>query len=126
LRYQDAETGTWWQILDKPGNIANYRESSASAMFTYFYTKAVNKGYLPESYRAVAIKSYQGMINEFVTVHADGKISMTDQCLVAGLGFGRDGSYDYYMTERIVANDAKGNTPFILAGVEMYKLLKKL
>ncbi len=125
LRYQDAETGTWWQIMDKPYEIANYRESTASAMFTYFYTKAVNKGYLPESYRDVAIKSYQGMINEFVTLHADGKISMNDQCLVAGLGFGRDGSYDYYMTERIVSNDAKGNTPFILAGVEMVKLLKK-
>ncbi|HEY0892901.1 MAG TPA: DUF4861 family protein [Cellvibrio sp.] len=125
LRYQDAETGTWWQIIDKPNGIANYRESTASAMFTYFYTKAVNKGYLPESYREVAIKSYQGMINEFVTLHADGKVSMNDQCLVAGLGFGRDGSYDYYMTERIVSNDAKGNTPFILAGVEMYKLLKK-
>jgi len=125
LRYQDAETGTWWQIIDKPAGIANYRESTASAMFTYFYVKGVNKGYLPESYRAVAIKSYQGMINEFVTLHADGKVSMNDQCLVAGLGFGRDGSYDYYMTERIVSNDAKGNTPFILAGVEMYKLLKK-
>ncbi len=125
LRYQDAETGTWWQIIDRPGDIANYRESTASAMFTYFYTKGVNKGYLPATYRDVAIKSYQGLINEFVTVHADGKISMNDQCLVAGLGFGRDGSYDYYMTERIVSNDPKGNTPFILAGVEMYKLLKK-
>ena len=125
LRYQDAETATWWQIIDKPGAIANYRESTASAMFTYFYTKAVNKGYLPESYRDVAIKSYQGLINEFVTLHADGKVSMNDQCLVAGLGFGRDGSYDYYMTERIVSNDPKGNTPFILAGVEMYKLLKQ-
>ncbi len=125
LRYQDEDTGTWWQIMNKPAAIANYRESTASAMFTYFYTKAVNKGYLPEPYRDVAIKSYRGMINEFVTVHADGKISMNDQCLVAGLGFGRDGSYNYYMTERIVSNDAKGNTPFILAGVEMYKLLKQ-
>ncbi len=125
LRYQDAATGTWWQIIDRPGDIANYRESTASAMFTYFYTKGVNKGYLPASYRDVAIKSYEGLINEFVTVHPDGKISMNDQCLVAGLGFGRDGSYDYYMTERIVSNDPKGNTPFILAGVEMYKLLKK-
>ncbi len=125
LRYQDAETHTWWQITNKPNEIANYRESTASAMFTYFLTKAVNKGYLPETYRDVAINSYQGMINEFVTVHADGRISMNDQCLVAGLGFGRDGSYDYYMTERIVSNDAKGNTPFILSGVEMYKLLKK-
>ena len=125
LRYQDAETGTWWQIMDKPGAIANYRESSGSAMFTYFLAKAVNKGYLPESYREATIKSYQGLINEFVTVHKDGKISMNDQCLVAGLGFGRDGSYDYYMTERIFSNDAKGNGPFIFAGVEMYKLLKQ-
>ncbi len=125
-RYQDAETGTWWQIMDKPGEIANYRESTGSAMFTYFYAKAVNKGYLPaDAYREFALKSYQGMINEFVTVHADGKISVNDQCLVAGLGFGRDGSYNYYMTERIVSNDPKGNTPFILAGLEMYKLLKQ-
>lgn len=124
-RYQDAETGTWWQIMDKPGDIANYRESTATAMFTYFYVKAVNKGYLPAEYRDLVVKSYQGMINEFVTVHADGKISMNDQCLVAGLGFGRDGSYNYYMTERIVSNDPKGNTPFILAGIEMYKLLKQ-
>jgi hypothetical protein len=29
------------------------------------------------------------------------------------------------MTERIFANDAKGNGPFIFAGVEIYKLLKK-
>lgn len=124
LRYQDAETGTWWQITNKPGELGNYRESTASAMFTYFLTKAVNKGYLPDSYREAAIKSYTGMINEFVTVHADGLISVNNQCLVAGLGFGRDGSYNYYMTERIVSNDPKGNTPFILAGIEMYKLLK--
>lgn len=125
LRYQDEATGTWWQITDKPGELGNYRESSASAMFTYFLAKSINKGYLPDSYRAAAIKSYQGIINEFMTVHKDGKVSMNDQCLVAGLGFGRDGSYDYYMTERIFSNDPKGNTPFIGASLEMYKLLKQ-
>lgn len=124
LRYQDPTTGTWWQITDRPGELGNYREATGSAMFAYFFAKAVNQGYLPESYRAAAIKSYNGLIKEFVTVHNDGLISVTNQCLVAGLGFGRDGSYNYYMTERIVANDPKGNSPFILAGIEMYKLLK--
>jgi len=124
-KYQDTETATWWQITNKPREIGNYHESTSSAMFSYFYAKAVNKGYLSDSYKSFAEKTYQGLINEFVLVHADGKISMTGQCLVAGLGFGRDGSYDYYMTEPIVSNDAKGNGPFILAGVEMYKLLKK-
>ncbi len=125
LRYQDAATGTWWQITDRPGDIGNYRESTASAMFTYFLAKAVNKGYLPDSYRQATIKSYTGLVNEFMSVDADGKISMNGQCLVAGLGFGRDGSYDYYMTEPITSNDPKGNVPFALAGLEMYKLLKK-
>jgi unsaturated rhamnogalacturonyl hydrolase len=63
-------------------------------------------------------------VNEFITVHADGTVSMTHQCLVGGLGFGRDGSYRYYMTEPIWQNDPKGNGPFILAGVELYRLLK--
>jgi rhamnogalacturonyl hydrolase YesR len=92
LRYQDPETATWWQITDRPNDIANYRESSASAMFSYFLLKAVNKHYLPASYGAVAIKSYRGLLNEFITLHPDGSVSMNDQCLVAGLGFGRDGS----------------------------------
>lgn len=125
LRYQDQATGTWWQITDKPGEIGNYRESSASAMFTYFFAKSVNKGYLPESYRDAAVRSYQGLVNEFMTLHNDGSVSMNDQCLVAGLGFGRDGSYDYYMTERIFSNDPKGNSPFIGASLEIYKLLKQ-
>lgn len=125
VKYQDPQTGTWWQITNKPGEIANYRESSASAMFTYMLAKGVNRGYLTDTYREPALKAYQGMIKEFITLHADGKVSLNDQCLVAGLGFGRDGSYDYYMTERIVSNDAKGVGPFIFAGVEVYKLLKK-
>ncbi len=125
LRYQDQATGTWWQITDRPSAIGNYRESTATAMFSYFLTKAINRGYLPASYRTAAIKTYTGLINEFASIGPDGKISMNGQCLVAGLGVGRDGSYDYYMTEPITSNDAKGNTPFILAGVEMYKLLKK-
>lgn len=125
VKYQDQETGTWWQIPNRPNEVGNYRESSATAMFTYMLAKGVNKGYLPESYRPIAIKAFNGMVNEFITLHADGKISVDSHCLVAGLGFGRDGSYDYYMTEPIVSNDAKVVGPFIFAGVEVYKLLKK-
>jgi len=125
VRYQDPETGTWWQILDKPDAIGNYRESTASAMYSYFLSKAVNRGYLPESYQPFAQKAFSGLVSEFISVHRDGNISMNMQCEVAGLGFGRDGSYDYYMTEPIVSNDPKGNGPFILAGIETFKMLKK-
>ncbi|MET0355724.1 MAG: glycoside hydrolase family 88 protein [Cellvibrio sp.] len=124
LRYQDPATATWWQITDRPNDLGNYRESSSTAMFAYFLLKSVNNGYLPKSYGDAALKTYRGLINEFVTLHQDGKMSMNDQCLVAGLGFGRDGSYNYYQTELIVSNDPKGNSPFIYASVEAYKFLK--
>ncbi len=128
-RYQDP-SGTWWQIMDKPGALGNYRESSATAMFTYFLAKAVNQGYLTETnfgpgLRDFVLRSYAGLINEFVLVHPDGKISMVNQCYVAGLGYGRDGSYDYYLNESISRNDPKGTVPFILAGIQVAKMLEQ-
>jgi rhamnogalacturonyl hydrolase YesR len=43
--------------------------------------------------------------------------------MVGGLGYGRDGSYRYYMSEPVVDNDPKGVSPFIMAGIQMQKLL---
>ncbi len=123
VRYQDA-TGTWFQILDMPAGPGNYREASASAMFTYFLAKAVNKGYLPRSFEPTARKAYAGLVDELVSVHADGSLHLTHVVEVGGLGYGRDGSYRYYMSEPVSDNDPKGNGPFILAGVELYRLLK--
>ena len=122
--YQDPESGVWWQILDKPGATGNYLESSASSMFTYFYAKAIRNGYLGQEYKSVAQTAYDGLIREFITVHSDDEVSLTNICYVAGLGFGRDGSYAYYMSEPVVENDPKGTGPFILAGIEMHKLLQ--
>ncbi|MFZ5889664.1 MAG: DUF4861 family protein [Myxococcota bacterium] len=123
-KVQDLNTGTFFQVLDKPGSPGNYREASASAMFTYFLTKAVRKKYLPAEYRKIAERAFTGLTREFVVIHPNGKASLVNQCEVAGLGVGRDGSYRYYMIEPIVANDPKANGPFVLAGVEMYRLLK--
>ncbi|MBL4632031.1 MAG: glycoside hydrolase family 88 protein [Paraglaciecola sp.] len=120
---QDQATGAWWQIMDKPNDVGNYRESSATAMFTYFYAKAINKGYLSDEYNNIALSGYQALINEFTLVHEDGTSSMTNQCYVAGLSFGRDGSYGYYMNEPLKVNDPKGTSPYILASMEVYALL---
>lgn len=123
VRHQDAG-GTWYQILDRPNAPGNYREASASAMFTYFLAKAVNLGYLPPSYAADAKKAYRGLVAEFVAIYADGSYHLTNNCETAGLGYGRDGSYRYYMSERVVVGDPKGLGPAILAGLELAKLEK--
>ena len=51
---------------------------------------------------------------------------MDSICLVAGLGPAdnprRDGTFEYYMSEPVVQNDAKGVAPLVLAYIEtMYK-----
>jgi len=121
VRFQD-DSGAWFQILDRPGEPGNYREASASAMFTYFLAKAANRGYLPSSYRAAARKAYAGLVDEFVSVSADGSFHLRGVCEVGGLGYGRDGSYRYYMSERVVVDDPKGLGPAIMAGLQVAEL----
>ena len=117
------ETGTWYQIMDMPEAVGNYREASGSAMFTYFLAKAINKGYLPSTYSATAEKAYTGLVEEFVSVDADGSMHVNNICQVAGLGFGRDGSYRYYMSEQAVTDDPKGLAPAIMAGLQVSELI---
>lgn len=121
-RWQDPASGLWSQIVDQRDRAGNYLEASASSMFVYTLAKGVNNGYLSQRYADVAKVGYEGLVREFIEQHPDGTLSLGQICEVAGLGFGRDGSWDYYMTEPIVQNDPKGTGPFILAGLEVAEL----
>jgi unsaturated rhamnogalacturonyl hydrolase len=121
-RYQH-ETGLWYQVLDQGNREGNYLEASVSAMFMYAIAKAVNKGYLEPSYRVLAEQAYDGLMQELIVEDADGVLSLTRCCAVAGLGGKpyRDGSFEYYVNERIRDNDAKANGPFIMGCLELEK-----
>ncbi len=118
--FQDVETGLWYQVVDKAGKEGNYLESSASCMFVYALAKAVNKEYIEEKFMTVARKGYDGILKHFIEVDEDGEIHIHKGCSVAGLGGNpyRDGSYEYYIGEKIRSNDPKAVGPFILASLE--------
>jgi len=120
-----SKNGIWYQVTDKPEAIGNYPEASGSSMFVYMLAKAVNKGYIANDYKTVAINAYASMLQEFVNIDADGAVSINNICRVSGLGFGRDGSYKYYMSEPVVSNDPKGLGPFIMAGIQVSQLFEK-
>src|SRR5690606_27326123 len=84
--FQEEESGLWYQVLDKPDKEGNYRESSVSAMFSYFLAKGVRKGYLDEKYMESAMKGYKGILDELIVVHDDGEVEITNVCASAGLG----------------------------------------
>ena len=145
LKWQEKKSGVWYQVMDSPERKGNYLESTCSAMFTYALLKAYRKGYVGAKYRDAGIRAYKGIINKFIRVNADKTISLTNCCSVAGLGPAvtpeveaamkrvnpkgsvkenrrRDGGYDYYLSEPIRDNDAKGLGPFIWASLEMEQL----
>jgi len=122
-RYQDHKSGLWRQVTDQGPREGNYLEASASAMFVYTLAKGINQGYLSrERYLPVAQRGFNGLIKLLVKTEPNGTIDLTQICLSAGLGYGRDGTYAYYLKEPIVENDPKGVGPFIMACVQMQQL----
>jgi unsaturated rhamnogalacturonyl hydrolase len=120
---RDPVTGLWWQVLDQPNRARNYLEASASSMFVYGFAKGARMGCLAPSYRSLAERAFDGMIASFVSIGSDGLVSINNICKVAGLGGNppRDGSYDYYVSEPVVADDYKGVGAFILAAHELHR-----
>jgi len=120
-KVQDQKSGVWWQVLDQPGRDGNYLEASASTMFTYALLKATRLRDLPDTYDKIARRAYEGVLKEFITVDANGLVAINRVCQVAGLGGDpyRDGTFAYYVNEKIASNDPKGVGPFIFASQEM-------
>ena len=124
-RYADPQTGLYWQVPDQGGREGNYLETSGSAMMAYAMLKGARLGFLPGDYAAKGKKTFDGIAEKYLTFTDEG-IGLGGICLVAGLGpetnRRRDGSYEYYISEPIVENDAKGVAPFVLAYTEIKQL----
>lgn len=121
LRFQD-ESGMWYQVVDQGGRERNYLETSGSSIMAYAIFKGIRLGFLPQSYYAAGEKAFLGICDRYLS-DVNGELNLGGICLVAGLGgkTWRDGSYDYYMSEPVVENDAKGVAPFLLAYTELLR-----
>ena len=124
LKFQD-ESGMWYQVVNMGGREKNYLETSGSAIMAYALLRGVRLGFLPEEYAKNGKMAFDGICKKYLH-EKDGSLSLGGICLVAGLGGKdmRDGTYEYYMSEPIVEDDAKGVGPFLLAYTELLRLQK--
>ena len=94
-------------------------------MIGYAMLKGARLGVLPNEYAAKGQKTFNGIVNRYLSFE-DGRMELGGICLVAGLGpennRRRDGSYEYYISEPVVKNDAKGVAPFVLCYTEIKRL----
>jgi unsaturated rhamnogalacturonyl hydrolase len=120
--YADPVNGMYWQVPDQQGREGNYLETSGSAMMAYAMLKGARLGVLEKSFSELGEKTFLGIMDRYLTFTETG-LNLGGICLVAGLGpennRRRDGSYEYYISEPVVENDAKGVAPFVLAYTEI-------
>ena len=122
LPYADEKTGMFYQVIDRKDLEGNYTETSGTAMVAYAVMKGVRLGFLSaEKALPWGKRAFEGILKEKLREKEDGSLTLTDICLVAGLGKGpdggqaRDGSAAYYLSEPKCADDAKGAGPFMMA-----------
>ena len=123
-QYADPETGLYWQVVDQGGRDGNYLETSGSSMLAYAMLKGARLGFLSADYAETGRKTFEGIADRYLSF-TDGNLNLGGICLVAGLGpadnLRRDGSYEYYISEPVVENDAKGVAPFLLCYTEILR-----
>lgn len=113
IKYQDAATGLWYQVVDKTDRADNWLENSCTALYVHAIAKAVRLGYLDVKYLAHAWKGYQGVIDT-LTFDENGDVIIGNICIGTGIG-----DYDHYIARPTSENDLHGAGAFILMCVEM-------
>lgn len=127
--YADSTTGIYYQVVDQGGREGNYLETSGSAMIAYAMLKGTRIGILDKEYIEKGKLTFDGIYNKYLKETSEG-LNLQGICLVAGLGpendKRRDGSYEYYISEPVVENDAKGVAPFIMCYTEVIRVFGKI
>ena len=126
-RWADGESGMYWQVVDQGAREGNYLATSGSSMLAYAMLKGARLGILEKNYAAKGEKTFNGIVDKYLSFDGE-TLNLGGICLVAGLGpennRRRDGSYEYYISEPVVQNDAKGVAPFLLCYTEIKRLQK--
>ena len=121
LKYQDRDTGMWWQIVDKPGAPKNYVETSSTLMFAYGMARGAQRGWLPPEFLERARRATRGLLNHQVALLPGNRMDIRGTVQVGSLG-GDGGFYDYYVSVPVVTNDQKAIGAFMFLSMALSEI----
>ncbi len=115
-KFQDPESGMWWQVLDQPGREGNWLESSVTQLFCYAMVKARRMGVIGDEYDEMIERTYRGIIKNCY-MDDEGYLVIDNVCLGSVVN---DGSYEFYISRPKGSNDmhAFGSFLFLMAELE--------
>lgn len=130
LQYQDKDSKLFYQVIDRGDTVGNYLETSGSAMIAYSILKGCRMGILLKEKYAYRGGEILNSLMESKLLEKDGVRHLTDICQMAGLGPdnkpSRDGSIEYYLSEKVVDDDPKGVGPLMMAYAQYLQLKKEM
>jgi unsaturated rhamnogalacturonyl hydrolase len=107
-KYQDKNTGLWWQVVDKGGLSGNWLETSSSSMYTFAMWTGISRGYLPKRFKDAALKGYKGVLTK-ISLGADGMTELVDVCEGTNVS-----DIAYYFARKRPVNDFHGIGAFLI------------
>ncbi|KAK7738391.1 hypothetical protein SLS53_006206 [Cytospora paraplurivora] len=128
MKYVDPVTGGWYQVVDQGQRKGNYIESSATAMFSYALLKGVRLGYIHEDdaddARNIALRAHRFLTRASVVREANGTLGWNGTVGVCSLN--SSATYEYYTGQPIDYNNPFGAGAYILASIEVERLIASL
>ncbi|MFB9305570.1 glycoside hydrolase family 88 protein [Kibdelosporangium philippinense] len=115
-RFQDPASGRWFQVVDRGSTAGNWTETSASAMFTYMISRAVERGYIDASFKPVADRGYQGVLQR-ISLGGDGRTNVRE--IVVGTS---PGDLNYYFNRPRQTNDFHGLGAFLVMSEQLIRV----
>jgi unsaturated rhamnogalacturonyl hydrolase len=112
-KYQDKNTGLWYQVVDKGNVSGNWLETSASSMYTYALWMGVKRGYLDKHFKDVALKGYKGVLTK-LSVDKDGLTDISDICEGTNVA-----DIAYYFARKRNTNDFHGIGAFLIMNEQL-------
>lgn len=117
-KFQDKETGLWYQVVDKTDDKRNWLETSCSALFVYAAAKSYRLGIIDDSFKDMILEGYRGVLSK---TNLDGEhLNVTGVCIGTGVG-----TLEQYFERPTVENDLHGMGAFLLMSTEIYKAFKE-
>ena len=119
IRYQDSASGLWFQVVDKGHLTDNWLETSCSCLFVHAIAKSIRQGVIGAEHAEAAKRGYAGLISR-LREDEQGRLVLPDICIGTSAG-----DYDNYATRPTSNNDLHGVGAFVMASVELDRLLKE-
>jgi len=119
FKYQDKESGLWYQVIDHTSDPDNWHETSCTSLFLYALCLAVEAGSIKkEIARPIAELAWSGIRTKLV-LREDGYLGVSGVCIGTGVG-----NLAHYYARPTSENDLHGVGAFLLCACEYSKVFE--